>query len=44
MTLKAFPGERRGGEVRVVEGRVAERSERGSRTRLGRYRKDILDP
>ena len=36
MTLEVFPGEWSGREVRVVVGRVAEQSERGGRTRLGK--------
>ena len=39
MTLEGFPGEWMGWEVRVGEGRVAERSEREGRTRLGKGRK-----
>ena len=36
MTLEVFPGEWSGREIRVVVGRVAEQSERGGRTRLGK--------
>ena len=44
MPWKPFSGSGPGGEVRVVGGRVAERSERGCRTRLGKHRKGIPCP
>ncbi len=42
MTLETFLGEWWGREVREVVGRVAERSERGGRTRLEKSRNGSL--
>ena len=42
--MEVFPGEWMGWEVRVARGRVAERSERVGRTRLGKHRKGIPGP